>query len=152
PAQLLIAVGAFAAVVVAIALVQAYRGERRINPAVAIRAIPWRRAAVLSVFPILALVHLSLGVREDAPAVRDASLRNALRENLSIAVGKPFRGYAATVWIDKYNDWSGGPNQAGLNDAGRYNYARDFLRARYGETFTETDLWRSNIPTFEEYG
>ena len=152
PAQLLIAVGAFAAVIVACALFHARRGKWPMSPAAAIRGIPWRRAAILSVFPILALVHLSLGVHEEVPAARDASLRNDLRANLSIEVGKPFRGYAATVWIDKYNEWSGGPNQAGLNDAGRYNYGRDFFRARYGETFTETDLWRSNIPTFEEYG
>jgi len=54
--------------------------------------------------------------------------------------------------LDKSGELSAGPNQAGLNDAGRYYYGRDFFRTRYGETFTETDLWRWNIPTFEEYG
>jgi hypothetical protein len=100
----------------------------------------------------LALVHLSLGVRDEVPTARDASLRNYLREHASIGVGQPFRGYATTIWLDQSGELSAAPNQAGLNDAGRYYYGRDFFRARYGETFTETDLWRWNIPTFEEYG
>jgi hypothetical protein len=152
PAQLLIAVGTFGAVVVAIALVQAYRDKGPMSPAAAIRGVPWRRAAILAVFPILALVHLSLGVRDEVPTVRDASLRSYLQEHASIGIEKPFRGYATTIWLDKSGELSAGPNQAGLNEAGRYYYGRDFFRARYGETFTETDLWRWNIPTFEEYG
>jgi hypothetical protein len=151
-AQLLIAAGGFGAVVLAVALVQAYRDKRLTRPAAAVRAIGWRRAAVLSAFPILALVHLSIGVRDEVQIPRDAALRNYLQANASIEVGKPFRGYTTTIWIDKYGELRGGPNQAGLNDAALYNYGRDFFRARYGETFTETDLWRSNIPTFEEYG
>jgi hypothetical protein len=151
-AQLLIAAGAFGAVVLATALVQAYRDKRPIRPAAAARGIGWRRAAILSVFPILALVHLSFGVRDEVQAAGGAAVRNYLQTNASIEVGQPFRGYTTTIWIDKYGELRGGPNQAGLNDAALYNYGRDFFRARYGETFTETDLWRSNIPTFEEYG
>ena len=62
------------------------------------------------------------------------------KQHASIEVGQPFRGYTTTIWVDKFGELSAGPNQAGLNDAGRYYYARDFFRARYGETFTETDL------------
>jgi hypothetical protein len=131
---------------------QAYRDKGPMSPAAAIRDVPWRRAAVLAVFPILALVHLSLGVRDEVPTARDASLRNYLQEHASIGIGKPFRGYATTIWLDPSGELSAGPNQAGLNDAGRYYYGRDYFRARYGETFTETDLWRWDIPTFEEYG
>ena len=152
PGQLLIAVGAFGTVVVAIALVQAHRDKGPMNPAAAIHGVPWRRTVILAVFPILALVHLSLGVRDEVPTARDASLRNYLQEHASIGIGKPFRGYATTIWLDSSGELSAGPNQAGLNDAGRYYYGRDYFRARYGETFTETDLWRWDIPTFEEYG
>jgi len=34
----------------------------------------------------------------------------------------------------------------------RYVYGLAYFRDRYGETFTDTDLWRFHIPTFEEYG
>jgi len=152
PAQLLIAAGAFGAVILAAALVQAYRDRRGGRPAFGLRDVGWRRAAALSAFPILALVHLSIGVVNQVATARDPSLRNYLQAHASIEVGQPFRGYTTTIWVDKFGELSAGPNQAGLNDAGRYYYARDFFRARYGETFTETDLWRANIPTFEEYG
>ena len=79
--------------------------------------------------------HLSFGVRDEVPTARDAWLGNFLQEHASIAVGKPFRGYATTIWLDQSGELSAGPNQAGLNDAGRYYYGRDFFRARYGETF-----------------
>jgi hypothetical protein len=107
---------------------------------------------VLSLFPTLALVHLSLGIRQNVPTAHNPSLRDYLRENASIALGKPFRGYAATIWVDKNGEFSTGPDDAGLQDSRRYVYSRDYFRARYGEIFTETDLWRSDIPTFEEYG
>ena len=59
---------------------------------------------------------------------------------------------AATIWVDKNGDFSTGPDDTGLQDSRRYVYSRAYFRARYGETFTETDLWRYDIPTFEEYG
>jgi hypothetical protein len=107
---------------------------------------------VLSIFPALALVHLSLGIRQNVPTAHNTSLRDYLRKNASIALGKPFRGYVATIWIDKHGEFSSGPDDIGLQDSRRYVYARAFFGARYGETFTEMDLWRSDIPTFEEYG
>jgi hypothetical protein len=48
----------------------------------------------LSVFPILALVDLSFGIRAAASPPRDPSLENYLRERIAIDIGKPFRGYA----------------------------------------------------------
>jgi hypothetical protein len=95
---------------------------------------------------------LSLGIRQNVPTAHDASLRDYLRENASIALGKPFRGYAATIWVDKNGEFSTGPGYAGFQDSARYVYGRAYFRAHYGETFTETDLWRLDIPTFEEYG
>jgi hypothetical protein len=100
----------------------------------------------------LALVHLSLGVRHNVPTAHSPSLRDYLREKASIEPGKPFRGYTATIWVDKHGEFSTGPNYVAFNDTARYVYSRGYFLARYGETFTETDLWRSNIPTFEAYG
>ena len=98
----------------------------------------WRRTAVLSAFPILALVHLSLGVRERPPPIREASLHNYLRANASIDVGMPFRGFAATIWLaDKQIE--GDATSAELS----------YYLKRFDETF---HLWRSNVPTLEEYG
>src|SRR5262249_15745443 len=44
------------------------------------------------------------------------------------------------------------PRATPLRDAKLYYYGREYFSARYGETFTETDLWDLNIPTLEEYG
>jgi hypothetical protein len=131
---------AFGAVLLATELIRTYR------------RIAFRPLVVLSIFPTLALVHLSLGIRQNVATAHNPSLRDYLRENASIALGKPFRGYTATIWVDKYGEFSTGPDDTGLQDSRRYVYSRDYFRARYGETFTETDLWRSDIPTFEEYG
>jgi hypothetical protein len=95
---------------------------------------------------------LSMAPRQDLPTVRDASLRNYLHENASIEVGRPFRGYTATIWVDKYGEIGVGPRDTPLRDAKLYYHGRQYFSARYGETFTETDLWDLNIPTFEEYG
>jgi hypothetical protein len=152
-AQLLTAIAASGALFLAVEMIRRYRrkAHARSDPATPGRG--WvETAAALSVFPILALVHLSMGVRADVATARDPSLRNYLRENASIAVGKPFRGYTATVWIDQRDEIGAGPHQKTLDAVDRYIYGRDYIRARYGETFTETDLWQSGIPTFEEYG
>jgi hypothetical protein len=147
-AQLMTGLAAAGGLVSATMMVRTFR-RRRVSAAG--RAPPgggWHQVAVLAAFPILALVHLSVGVREDRLSARDPSLRRYLQAHASIDLGKPFRGYTATIWVDKYGELSRGTH--GI--AARYEYGRDYFRARYGETFTETDLWRSNIPTFEEYG
>jgi len=115
------------------------------------RKISFQPAIVLSIFPILAFVHLSMGFRVNVPKAHDASLRNYLHDHASIEVGKPFRGYATTIWFDKDGTiWPG--SREGLNDSWRYINAVGYFRTHYGETFIDADLWRSNIPTFEEYG
>ena len=148
-AQLMIGVAALGAVVLAAEMVRAYR---RKTGAVFTRETALRQAIVLAIFPILALVHLSIAPRQDVPSVRDPSLRNYLHENASIEVGRPFRGYTATIWIDKYGEIGVGSRDTPLRDAKLYYYGREYFSARYGETFTETDLWDLNIPTLEEYG
>jgi hypothetical protein len=50
--------------------------------------------------PILALVDLSFGIRAAASPPSDPSLENYLRERIAIDIGKPFRGYAATIWVN----------------------------------------------------
>jgi hypothetical protein len=139
----LIAGGAvFGGLLLACELIRAYW-----NPRIAFRPL-----VVLSIFPILALVHLSLGIRQNVRTAHNAPLSDYLREHASIAVGKPFRGYTSTVWVDKNGEFSTGPDDAALQDLGRYAYGLAYFRDRYGETFTDTDLWRFQIPTFEEYG
>src|SRR5262245_55683392 len=132
----------FGGLLLAFELIRAYWNLR-----IAVRPL-----AVLSIFPILAVVHLSLGVRQDVRTAHDTPLRDYLREHASIAVGEPFRGYTSTVWVDKTGDVSTGPNDAALEDLRRYVYGLAYFRDRYGEAFTDTDLWRLHIPTFEEYG
>jgi hypothetical protein len=114
--------------------------------------IAFRPLLVLLIFPILGMVHLSLGVRHKARTADNALLRDYLRENASIAVGKPFRGYTSTIWVDEHGEFSTGPDDAALQDSKRYLYGRAYFGDRYGETFTDSDLWRSGIPTLEEYG
>lgn len=150
-AQLMIGFAGFGAVVLAIELIRAVRRNTGALHS-SDRETALRQAIALAVFPILALVHLSITPRQDVPTVLDASLRNYLHENASIDVGKPFRGYTATVWVDKYGEIGVGPRDTPLRDAKVYYYGREYFAARYGETFTEADLWGLNIPTFEEYG
>jgi hypothetical protein len=137
PAQLAVAAAAIGALCVTAALLQAYRSKTLAIPGDP--GFGWRRTAFLSVFPILALVHLSMGIREKGPPAYDQSILNYLRDNASIDIGKSFRGYAATIWI-------GQPKKAGSQDnPGGFDYSVN--------GFWDTlNLWRSNIPTVEEYG
>lgn len=139
-AQLLVGAAAFGTLLLAFTALRALRT----GTASTIQGKDWQYIVTLAAFPILALVHLSIGFRSSVPIVRDPSLRNYLHENASIDVGKPFRGYTATVLTDKLGKLGDGPR--------RYISGRDHLIDRYGESFTETDLWRLNVPTFEEYG
>jgi hypothetical protein len=150
--QLIIAIVAFGGLLLAVEIIRAYRSKTRVFLNSPIRETALRHVMVLSIFPILALVHLSIGLRQHVPTVRDASLRNYLHQNASIEIGKAFRGYTATVWVDKYGDIGIGPRETPLRDAKLYYYGREYFGARYGETFTEGDLWELNVPTFEEYG
>ena len=141
PVQLLVAAAAIGIVVVTLYLLRVYA----INGRAASAKAGWRRAIALSVFPILALVHLSFGMRAAASPPRDPSLERYLREQIAIDLGKPFRGYAATIWVD---DREGG----GANRPVELIHGMDPIKYylnRFDETFY---LWRANIPTLEEYG
>jgi hypothetical protein len=139
PVQLLVGAVAIGIVVVTLYLLRVYA----INGRAASAKAGWRRAVALSVFPILALVHLSFGMRAAASPPRDPSLERYLRERIAIDVGKPFRGYAATIWVD---DREGGGRPVELIHG--MDPIKYYLN-RFDETFY---LWRANIPTFEEYG
>jgi hypothetical protein len=104
----------------------------------------------LAVLPILAVLHLSYGVRSGAPPIHDASLRNYLQAHAAIAPDQPFRGYTTTIWEDKTDKIKAGPTE-GLGASAVYFNGRPYFLSRYGETFTETDLWRLDVPTIEEY-
>lgn len=138
PAQLAVGAAAVGALVLVVAALAALRTKKLHASVYALSRHGWRQTALLSVFPILALVHLSLGVRERTPPVRDPSLHNYLRANAAIDVGMPFRGFAATIWLaDKGIE--GDPASAELS----------YYLKRFDETF---HLWRSYVPTLEEYG
>jgi hypothetical protein len=138
PAQLAIGIAAVGAVALVVAALRAFRTKEMRASVYAIAMHRWRRTALLSAFPILALVHLSLGVRETTPPLREASLHNYLRANAAIDVGMPFRGFAATIWLAG-KEIEGDPGSAELS----------YYLKRFDETFY---LWRSNVPTLEEYG
>jgi hypothetical protein len=140
--QLVTGFTAFGGVLLAIELIRTYWN----------RQIAFRPLVILLIIPILALVHLSLGIRQNVPTANNTLVRDYLREKASIALGKPFRGYTATIWVDKDGRFSTGPDDVGLMDSRRYVYSRGYFRTHYGQTFTETDLWQYDIPTFEEYG
>jgi hypothetical protein len=109
------------------------------------------QVTALAAFPVLAVIHLSMGVRQAAGPVRDPSIHEYLRDNAAIELGKPFRGYASTIWMDKEHRLEA-PGTAVYGDTARYVVGRYYFKRHYGDTFTEVDLWRLNIPTFEEYG
>jgi hypothetical protein len=150
--QLIIAATGCGLVVLAIVAIRQLRSWMPLTFKSTGPGLPWHRFAVLAAFPVLAWVHLSLGHRETVQAVRDPSLRNYLQDKISIDVGKPFRGYAATIWLDVSGKIGRGPTRAVFGDSIRYINGLSYFRGLYGETFTYTDLWRSNIPSFEEYG
>jgi len=132
---------AFGGVLLAIELARAYWSRR----------IKFEPVVALSILPILAFVHSSMGVRQGVPTTLDPSLRDYLQKKIAIDVGKPFRGYAATIWLDKDGViWPG--SREGINDSERYIHAIPYFRNHYGDTFTYMDLWEWNVPTLEEYG
>jgi hypothetical protein len=142
PVQLLVAAAGIGIVVLTLYLLRVYARNEGATSASAKARGDWHRAAVLSVFPILALVHLSFGIRAAASPARDPSLEEYLRDRIGIEVGRPFRGYAATIWVD---DREGHQPVELIHGMDPIKY---YLN-RFDETFY---LWRSNIPTLEEYG
>lgn len=116
--------------------------------------------AVARMAPIVALLAVPaaagyIAMKPIAPGRPDTVGREPITDAISgkirIGLNVPFRGYAATFWSPAVDavDESG---MAARSPAFRYIHARTYFLARYGTTFTETDLWRAGIPTFEEYG
>ena len=137
PAQLAVFAAAVGVLCLLAALIQAYRRRRFAISLSAPPGIGWRRSALLWAVPVLALVHLSMGMREKIPLARDSSLRDYLHRNASIEIAKPFRGFAATVWLATRRTSDDNPKDI------------DYSLNRYDDSFY---LWQSNVPTLEEYG
>ncbi|HXM81132.1 MAG TPA: hypothetical protein VN929_04300 [Burkholderiales bacterium] len=77
-----------------------------------------------------------------------------LMKDAALSQGEAFRGLTASYFGGRE-----GPLRKILGFANDtpsateiYVESRHYLQARYGNSFMMTDLWRFNIPTFEEYG
>jgi hypothetical protein len=95
-----------------------------------------------------------LGFRPIAHAgVRKGAIHQYLEEHVALTPGSEFRGYVGLYlgaddgFMRKLNPL---PNGAVAHET--YVHAREILAANFGNMFQLTDLWNSNIPTFEDYG
>jgi hypothetical protein len=147
---------ATAAAVLAMLVVAAAALPPRLATAILGTATPGgrlRHTIVLAILPIFAAVHLLFNFHLPYWSSHDPSLRNYLQDNAGIEVGQPFRGYVTTIWLDTTGQIvASGPAIPFDQEAARYINGRSHFWANYGESFTETDLWRWRIPTIEEYG
>jgi len=57
-------------------LVRTYRARQFDGASPAVPRVNWRNISMLSLFPFLALVHLSMGIHEGVSTSRDPSLRS----------------------------------------------------------------------------
>src|SRR6266545_786400 len=102
-------------------------------------------ATSLCLLPTLEAVSQPLRTPTSGP------ISDRLKLDGELSLGESFRGFAATVWskavdaVDPYH-------RASTIPTFRYIGGRLYFDKYYGNTFTETDLWTKNIPTFEEYG
>ena len=85
--------------------------------------------------------------------VRKGPIHRYLEEHVALAPGKEFRGYAGLYlgaddgFVRKLLPL---PNGALAHET--YIHAREALAREFGNMFQLTDLWNSNIPTFEDQG
>ena len=134
PVQLAVGVAAIGTLGLAIRLLRDMGAEDHLSAAEE-AGKEWR-AVVLSAFPILALVHLSMGVHDKLSIARDRSLDEYLRERISVEISKPFRGYAATIWLDERDDHN--RNDANRTDTNNQKPGIDlgqYYLNRFDETF-----------------
>lgn len=110
-------------------------------------------ALALSIIPVAAgAVAIKVTAQAQTPDDgRAGPITRTVARETGLGLGRRFRGYAATFWSPALDviDESG---MAARLPVFRYIHARNYFVAKYGTTFTETDLWRAGIPTFEEYG
>jgi len=83
--------------------------------------------------------------------VRREPITSYIIKEARLDLDRPLRGYTATFWSPAVNIVHD-PGIAGAFPVYRYIYARAYFVGKYGTSFTEMDLWRAGIPTFEEYG
>jgi hypothetical protein len=95
----------------------------------------------------------SMGLRPIAHTpVRKGSILHYLSDHAALSPGKEFEGYVGTYFSE--NGWVHKVTSTDPNSATHALYvsSREILSAHFGDMFQLTDLWNSNIPTFEEYG
>jgi hypothetical protein len=88
--QLITAIAAFGGLLLAVEIIRAYRGKTPVVPNSPIRETGPRHVMVLSIFPILALVHLSIGVRQQVPTARMRHCATTCTKTRRSKLEKPF--------------------------------------------------------------
>jgi hypothetical protein len=85
--------------------------------------------------------------------VRKGPIHQYLEQHIALAPGKEFQGYVG-LYLGADDGFMRKllplPNQALAHET--YIHARGILAKEFGHMFQLTDLWNSNIPTFEDYG
>lgn len=82
------------------------------------------------------------------------NVTDILVREIGLPPGMPFRGSVATYFgapEGPLREKIGFGNQP-YSSTSLYHNSRFYMQAWYGNSFMMTDLWRFNIPTFEEYG
>jgi hypothetical protein len=84
--------------------------------------------------------------------VRKGAIHQYLEEHIALTPGREFRGYAGLyLGVDGFmRKLFPLPNGAVAHET--YIHARWIFGNAFGHMFQLTDLWNSNIPTFEDYG
>ena len=91
-----------------------------------------------------------LGFRPMAHArVAKDTIHQYLEQHIGLAPGKEFRGYAG-LYLGADDGFM--RKLKGTLSHETYLYAQTVLASLFGNMFQLTDLWNSNIPTFEDYG
>ncbi len=85
--------------------------------------------------------------------VRKGPIHQYLEQHIALAPGKEFQGYVG-LYLGADDGFMRKllplPNEALAHET--YIHARGILAKEFGNMFQLTDLWNSNIPTFEDYG
>jgi len=95
-----------------------------------------------------------LGFRPIAHArVAKDAIHQYLEQHIGLAPSKEFRGYAGLYLgaDDGFVRKLASPPKGALSHE-TYIFAQTLLAGQFGNMFQLTDLWNSNIPTFEDYG
>ncbi len=135
----------------------------RIGPGLADMRAPVSRRSTAAAMHAIALLILPLAAtylwhRDRIPSqpkpepLQVGPIVQYLVAQTSIDLGQSFRGYTALHLTDPTKEIIAMARGAHTVEPLVSVYGRSFLRSKFGNSFTEMDLWRFNIPTFDEYG